>query len=227
MAGRDQARRARLPPPRGGAVLPPHRHHLRGLRRPRGAGTPHPLRRHPAHPFGGRMGSAAARPGAAGQGHQRVHQGHLRPARNPQGRDRARGSGLSESGVPPGDERAEGAARHLRAHRRHRRGARRRRRLLRPRGQCAHPLRRLLHAGEPRDHAAAVPRAVLALPCRAGRELPGRAAADPEIDCAADGFRRADRRSAHPRHLQLRLLRAFVPGRQARHRTGRGRRPRA
>ena len=31
-------------------LLPPHRHHLCGLRRPRGAGAPHSLRRHPAHP---------------------------------------------------------------------------------------------------------------------------------------------------------------------------------
>ena len=50
--------------------------------------------------------------------------------------------------------------------------------------------------------------------------------ADAEIDCAADGFRRADRRAAHPRHLQLGLLRAFVPGRQAGRRAGRGPRPR-
>ena len=37
---------------------------------------------------------------------------------------------------------------------------------------------------------------------------------------------RSDRRAAHARHLQLRLLRAFVPGRQARRRAGRGPRPR-
>ena len=188
VAGRDQARRARLPPARGGAVVPPHRHHLRGLRRGRGAGAADPVRRHPAHPFGGRMGRAAARPGAARQGDQRLHQGHLRPARNPQGRHRARGSGVPESGVPAGDERPEGAARHLRAYRRHRHRARRRRRLLRARGQCAHAVRRLLHAGEPRDHAAAVPGAVLAPPRRAGRELPGRAAGDAEIGRAADAL---------------------------------------
>ena len=32
-------------------LLPPHRHHLRGLRRRRGAGAPDPLRRHSAHPL--------------------------------------------------------------------------------------------------------------------------------------------------------------------------------
>ena len=36
------------------------------------------------------------------------------------------------------------------------------------------------------------------------------------------GVRRSDRRAAHARRVQLRLLRAFVPGRQARHRAGRG-----
>ena len=40
------------------------------------------------------------------------------------------------------------------------------------------------------------------------------------------GVGRADRRAAHARRLQFRLLRAFVPGRQARHRTGRRPRPR-
>ena len=99
------------------------------------------------------------------------------------------GPRLPEPGVPAGDERPQGAARHLRAYRRHRHRARRRRHLLRARGQCAHALRRLLHAGEPRDHDAAVPGAVLAPPRRAGRELSGRAAGDP-----ANRSRRAPRR---------------------------------
>ena len=47
--GEVQARRARFPPARGRTAFPPHRHHLRGLRRPRGAGAPHPVRRHSAH----------------------------------------------------------------------------------------------------------------------------------------------------------------------------------
>ena len=89
---------------------------------------------------------------------QRLHPRHLRPARDPQGRHRPRGPGLPEPGVPAGDERPEGAARHLRAHRRHRHRARRCRHLLRARGQCPHAVRRLLHAGEPGDHAAAVSR---------------------------------------------------------------------
>ena len=47
------------------------------------------------------------------------------------------------------------------------------------------PSGRLLHAGEPRDHDAAVPGAVRAPPRRAGRELSGRAAGDPAIGRAA------------------------------------------
>ena len=44
------------------------------------------------------------------------------------------------------------------------------------------------------------------------------------LEVARAGFRvrRSDRRAADPRRLQLGLLRAFVPGRQARHRAGRG-----
>ena len=93
-----------------------------------------------------------------------------------QGRHRARRPGVPESGVPSGDERPEGAARHLRAHRRHRRRPRRRRHVLCARGQRPHAVRRLLHAGEPRDHDAAVPGAVLAPPRRAGGELSRRIA---------------------------------------------------
>ena len=117
------------------------------------------------------------------------------------------------------------AARYLRVHRRHRHRARRCRHLLCAGRQCAHALRRLLHAGEPRDHDAAVPRPVRAPSRRAGRELSGRIARDAEIGRAGDRRRRADRRAAHARHLQLGLLRALVPRRQARHRAGRGPRP--
>ena len=131
----------------------------------------------------------------------------------------------SATRLPPGDERAERAARHLRPHRRHRHRPRRRRDLLRARGQCAHALRRLLHAGEPRDHDAAVPGPVRAPPRRAGRELSGRAAGDAANRWRRQRRARPDRRAAHARRLQLRLLRALVPRRQARRRAGRGPRP--
>ena len=46
-----------------------------------------------------------------------------------------------------------------------------------------------------------------------------------QVGGAGDRARRSDRRAAHARHLQLRLLRALVPGRQARRRAGRRPRP--
>ena len=106
---------------------------------------------------------------------------HLRPPRSAARRHRAGRPGVPESGVPAGDERPEGAAQHLRPHRRHRHRPRRSGDLLRSRRQRAHALRRLLHAGEPRDHDAAVSGAVLAAPRVAGRELSGRIARDAEV----------------------------------------------
>ena len=84
------------------------------------------------------------------------------------------------------------------------------------------PVRRLLHAGEPRDHAAAVPGTVLAPPRRAGRQLSRRIAGDAAIGRAGRHRGRADRRAADARRLQLGLLRALLPRRQARRRAGRG-----
>ena len=116
-------------------------------------------------------------------------------------------------------------ARYLRARRRHRHRPRRRRDLLRARRQCTHALRRLLHAGEPRDHDAAVSGIVFASSHRAGRELSGRIARHAEIGRADIHRARSDRRVAHTRRLQLGLLRTLVPRRQARRRAGR--RPRS
>ena len=114
---------------------------------------------------------------------------------------------------------------HLHPRRRHRHRAGGRRHLLRARGQCAHALRRLLHAGEPRDHDAAVPRTVRAPPHRAGGGLSGRPAGHAQIGGAVARRARPDRGAAHARRLQLGLLRALVSRRQARRRTGRGPRP--
>ena len=218
MAGRRPARRAGLPPPRGGIAVPPDRHHLRGLWRGGFHRAADPVRRHSPHPRRQGMGPASQGAGAARQGDQPLSQRHLRPPRGAARRHRAGRPGVQESGVPAGDERPEGAAQHLRPHRRHRHRPRRSGDLLCSRGQCPHALRRLLHAGEPRDHDAAVSGAVLAAPRVAGRELSGRIARDAEIRRARIRVRRSDRRAAHAGHLQLGLLRALVPGRQARHR---------
>jgi hypothetical protein len=85
--------------PRGRAPVPPHRHHLRGLRRGGVDRAPDPLRRHPAHP------AANAEWDTVKRGlEQRVkainalHQGHLRPRARCCGRHRA-GGPLPEPGV--------------------------------------------------------------------------------------------------------------------------------
>ncbi len=171
------------------------------------------------------MGPAAQRARAAGQGAQPLHQGRLWTTRDSQGRPHPGGPRVPKSGVPAGNERPEGPPRHLCPCRRHRHHPHRRRDLLRAGGQCPHPLGCLLHAGEPGDHAAIVPGAVRPPPRGAGRELPGRAAGDPEIGCAEHHQLRSHRGAAHTRRLQLGLLRAFLPGRQARRRAGRGARP--
>ncbi len=171
------------------------------------------------------MAAPGKRPDPARQGAQSVPQGHLRRARDSARRRGARRPGVPQSGVPSRDERPERAARHLRPHRRHRHRAGGRRNLLRARGQCAHAVRRLLHAGEPRDHDAAVPGTVRTPPHRAGRGLSGCPLGHAQIGRAFAHRARPNGRAADARRLQFGLLRAFVSGRQARRRTGRRPRP--
>ena len=169
-------------------------------------GAADPVRRDPAHPRRARMADAGKGPDPARQGAQSVHQGRLRRARNPARRHRARRPGVPKSGLPPRDERAKRAARYLRPYRRHRHRARRRRHLLRAGRQCAHAVRRFLHAGKPRDHDPAVSGAVLAPSHRAGGELSGRVARDAEIGRAAQRRARTERRAAHARRVTTRPI---------------------
>ena len=153
-------------------------------------GAADPVRRAAAHPRRRRMGRAAPRPRTARQGAQRSTSATSTAARD-----------ILRAGIVPEDlvfqnpvfrpemNGQKVAARHLRAYRRHRHRARRCRDVLRARRQCPHAVRRLLHAGEPRDHAAAVPGAVRAPPGRAGRELSRRTAGDAAIGRAAEPAR--------------------------------------
>ena len=86
--------------------------------------------------------------------------------------------GLPQRGLRAGRGRRRPAGAGLFPHRRHRPRAHRPRRLLRARGQLPHAVRGLLHAGEPRDHDADVPRALPLDPHRAGGRLSRAAAAD-------------------------------------------------
>ena len=125
----------------------------------------------------------------------------------------------------PGDERPERAARRLCPHRRDRHRPGRRRQFHRAGGQCADALGRLLHAGKPRNHDAAVSGPVRPPPRRTRGTLSRRIAVGVALGGAALGLGGADGRADDARRLQFRLLRTLLPRRQARDRAGRGPRP--
>ena len=125
----------------------------------------------------------------------------------------------------PGNERPGRAARRLRSHRRDRHRPGRRRQFHRAGGQCADALGRVLHAGKPRNHDAAVSGPVRPPPRSTRGTLSRRIAVGVALGGAAVGLSRADGRADDARRLQFRLLRTFVPRRQAGNRAGRGPRP--
>ena len=141
---------------------------------------------------------------------QRLHVRHLPPSGDHPGRPGPRRPHHPERRLPARDDVRGTGARRLLAHHRHRHRAHVRERVLRARGQHAHALRRLLHAGEPRDHDAHVPRAVRAQPRGGGGGLSRQPAPDARKRGADQSRSRADGGSAHPRHPQQRLLRALV-----------------
>ncbi len=218
-----------LPPRRGRGDLPPRRHHLRRLRRQgrgrQGHRAADPLRPDPARDSGARVARDGARAAPARHGAQPLHPRRLPRPGDPEGRHRAERAGARQRPVPQRDAGRRRAGRDLLAHRRHRhrprRQRRRQRQLLRARGQPARAERRELHAREPQDDDAALPRAVQPAPGGAGRALPRPAARDPALGGAAGG-QRSDRRRPHARHVQQRLLRARLPGAADGHRAGRG-----
>ena len=141
---------------RGGGAVSPPRHHLRRLCRRRLDRAADPVRPHSAHPRPRRMGACRARLHSAGEGDQRLPLRHLSRPGDHQGRPRAAGLRASQLSLPARDARHRAAEPGLCPYRRHRSHPHRRARLFRARGQCAHALRRLLCAREPRDHDAAV-----------------------------------------------------------------------
>ncbi len=213
----------------GGAVRSPgrrgpgdagHRGDLHGLRgdhrgRPSLAVRHHP----PGHDLprvaGGRVGA-----GPAAQRPQPVHRRRLpRPAVGELRGDPLRaGVGLSQlsTGV-----RGDGpAGRDLGPYLRERPHPRRRRHRLRAGGQPPGPLGGVLPAGEPHGGQARLPRDVPPLQHRAGRPLYRQAGQPAGLGLPVHG--RTDHRGADTRHLQLRLLRARLPGPAARRGAGRG-----
>ena len=164
---------------------------------------------------------ARARARAARARAQPVPARHLQRAGDPQGRDHPRPQGPRERAVPLGDAGHARPGRHLRAHRRRRRRARGRRRVLRPRGQPARAVGRVVHAREPQDDDAALPRGVRAERGGADRPLPR----PPARHAAAGGAERGERPDGgapHARVVQLGLLRAHLPRAADGDRAGRG-----
>ena len=107
-------------------------------------------------------------PEAAGARAQHVPARHLSRPRHPARQHHPRRPDLPEPGVPARDERPGRAARRLCPHRRHRHRPGRSGKFHRAGGQCAHAVRRVLHAGKPRNHDAAVSGPVRPPPRRAG-----------------------------------------------------------
>ncbi len=113
---------------------------------------------------------------------------------------------------------------HLVPHHRHRPRSRPRWHLLRPRRQPALPFRRLLRAGEPAPHEAHLPGPLSVIPRPPCRRLRQQAPRRAQLHLAAAGSDSS--RRPHARYLQLRLLRALLPGTADGHRAGRRARPR-
>ena len=164
---------------RGGARVPPRRHHVRGLRRGRRDRAPDPVRHRAADHSGGRVGDARAGLEAARARAQPVPRRRLSRAEDPEGRRDSRRACARQHAVPARDGGDGRSGRHLRAHRGRRHRARRRGRVLRARGQPARAVRRVVHAREPQDDDAAVPRALRDALDPPGPALPGHAAREP------------------------------------------------
>ena len=198
---------------RRGAGVPQDGHHLRRLWRGRGGRAAHSLRHRAAHHLRQRMAPADAGHRAARPGAQRLSRRHLSPPGNPAGRAHPEGTDRQQRGLPAGNDRHPAARRRLYPHHRRRHRAHRRGRVLRPGGQCPHAVRRLLHAGKPRDDDAAVSGAVPEGQGATGRELSAAAAPVARGRSPAEFTRQPDHRRADARQLQLGLFRARLPRR--------------
>ena len=198
--------RPRLPRP-GHHVLP-----LRpGAAVPAGHRAPGDRRR--------RVEQAAARDRAAGAGAGGVPRRHLRRRGDRPRRRAAPAADHELRALPPRRGRAEPAQRRAHPRRGHRRRPRRGGHLPGAGGQPAQPVRGVLRDGEPPHDGPRVPRP-LHPPARArGRRLLGAPPAGPARGGRAERGR-PDGRGAHPRRLQLRVLRALAArpadGRRAR-----------
>ena len=164
-------------------------------------------------------GHRAARPGAGD-----VPGRHLRRRRDRPRRRAAATPDHQLRALPPGRGRARPAERRAHPRRRDRPGPRRAGRLPGAGGQPAQPVGRVVRDGEPPHDGARLPRPVHPPAGARGRRLRHAPAAGPARRGRAERGR-PDRRRAHPRRLQLGLLRALAAGPADGRRAGRGPRP--
>ena len=220
------ARHPAAAPARGGTPVPPHRHHLRGLRRGGGDRAADPVRHHPAHPRGQRMGrrssaasSSAPRRSTSTSRTSTPSARCCAPAscpedlvfQNPVFRPEMNGQRVPHdiyvfiAGIDIVRVDADTFY------------------VLEDNARTPSGVSYMLENREimlrlfpdlfARHRVAPV------------ENYPDELLATLQLGRAGHRRRRADRRAAHARHLQLGLLRALVPRRQARHRAGRGPRP--
>ena len=156
-----------------------------------------------------RVEQAAARDRAARAGAGGVPRRHLRRRRDRPRRRAAPAADHELRALPPRRGRAEPAQRRAHPRRGHRRRPRRGGHLPGAGGQPAQPVRGVLRDGEPPHDGARVPRPVHPPAGARGRRLLGAPPAGPARGGRAERGR-PDGRGAHPRRLQLRVLRALA-----------------
>ena len=170
------------------------------------------------------MDEAAARDRAARPGAGAVPGRHLRRRRDRPRRRAAETADHQLRALPPGRLRARPAERRAHPRRGDRPRPRRGGRVPGARGQPAQPVGRLVRDGEPPHDGARLPRPVHPPAGAHGRRLRNAPPAGPAGRRRPERGR-PDRRRAHPRSLQLGLLRALAAGPADGRRAGRGPRP--
>ena len=189
-----------------------------------GQERPFPLDLVPRVIHGGGVDEARARRRAARPRARGVPRRHLRRPADPARRRAAAPADHLVRALPPRGVRHQPAERRAHPRVRHRPGARRGGHVPGAGGQPPRPVRGVVRDGEPADDGAGLPGPVRPAPGPAGRRLRGAPARGAARGGRAER-RRPDGRRAHPRRLQLGVLRALAAGPADGRRAGRGPRP--
>ena len=198
------------------------RHHLHGSGQEGGVRAHHPDRLRAAHHEGRRVATHRGRDQAAHARGEPLPARHLQRGEFAAGRCGSPRPRARLSPVPGRNARREGAARRLRGRRRHRHRAHQPG-LRRDRGQHAGPVRRVVHAGLPRGHQAGAPHPVPRAPGPRGLRISRTSLFHARVPERKGG--NAAGGGPHPGAVQLRVLRARLPGGPDGGRPRRGTRP--